>query len=89
MATFACRDTLLPIEAPLALTTQFSQDGAKIAAWRAFTRRNTLNAPELSIVTEQIRNFPMPPSQAAISQGIFMAQWQPGGDWINETYHLG
>ena len=32
-ATFARRKTALPIQRPLALTTQFSEDAAKVRQW--------------------------------------------------------
>lgn len=82
-ATFARRNTLLSEDVPLALTPQFTKDPAKITAWRAFTRRNALQAPELSAVGVQLQKFLMLPVRAAAAQSTFEAQWQPGGDWVN------
>lgn len=82
-ATFGRRGTSLPEDVPLALTAQFSEDPAKVTAWRAFTRRGVLQAPELSVVAVQLQKFLMPPVRAAASQSTFEAQWQPGDDWVN------
>jgi hypothetical protein len=81
-ATFARRGTPWPEAVPLALSPQFSQDLTKIAAWRAFARRNGLQPPELSVVVVQLQSFLMPPTQALAAQSTFEAQWQPGGDWV-------
>lgn len=82
-ATFARRGTPLPEDVPLALTSQFTKDPAKITAWQAFTRRSALQAPELSVVAVQSQKFLMPPVRAAATQSTFEAQWQPGDDWVN------
>lgn len=82
-ATFVRRGTPLPQTMPLALTPEFSQDAAKIAAWQAFIKRNGLQAPQLSVVAVQLQKFLMPPTRAAATQSTLEAKWQPGGDWMN------
>ena len=45
-ATFKRRDTQIPIEAPLALTTEFAEDVTKMTQWSAFLRKGKLLAAE-------------------------------------------
>lgn len=60
-ATFAHRNTRVPTEIPVALTSQFTGDTAKLAAWRAFGRRNRIDElPDLPRVTLCIERFLMP-----------------------------
>ena len=75
-ATFARRDTPLPKKAPLALTPQFAEDSSKVTAWRAFARRNALQAPELSVVAVQLQRFLMSPSRAWEGQNNSRPLWR-------------
>ena len=65
-ATFTRRQTALPDTLPVGLSDAFANDGAKQLQWRAFLRRNQLDALELSAVLLEIRtrleawNFPRP-----------------------------
>lgn len=53
-ATFARRQTPLPEATPLGLSAAFANDAAKQVQWRAFLKRNRLDALELSAVLQFI-----------------------------------
>ena len=65
-ATFIRRQTALPDALPVGLSDAFANDDAKQLQWRAFLRRNQLDALELAAVLLEIRtrlqtwNFPRP-----------------------------
>lgn len=65
-ATFTRRQTALPDSLPVGLSDAFANDDAKQLQWRAFLRRNQLDALELAAVLLEIRtrlqawNFPRP-----------------------------
>lgn len=54
-ATFTRRQTALPEALPVGLGDAFADDGAKQLQWRAFLRRNRLDALELAAVLLEIR----------------------------------
>jgi len=54
-ATCARRQTKLPADWPVGLTSQFAVDATKQAQWQAFLRKNALNAPALSDLVETLR----------------------------------
>ncbi|MBI5716966.1 MAG: nucleotidyl transferase AbiEii/AbiGii toxin family protein [Burkholderiales bacterium] len=54
-ATFARRQTALPDPLPVGLSDAFANDGAKQLQWRAFLRRNRLDALGLAAVLLEIR----------------------------------
>ncbi|MBG6076638.1 nucleotidyl transferase AbiEii/AbiGii toxin family protein [Polaromonas sp. CG_9.11] len=54
-ATFARRGTLLPQSLPLGLSNVFAQDLAKVQQWKAFLRKNKLQAPALEFVMDELR----------------------------------
>jgi hypothetical protein len=54
-ATFRRRRTALPEGVPAALGDGFATDAAKQAQWRAFLRKNRIDAPELEEVVADIR----------------------------------
>ena len=59
--TFERRDTPLPDEMPVALTDAFTDDSTKKLQWRAFLRKNRLDAElELATVANIIRENLMP-----------------------------
>jgi len=82
-ATFARRETPLPMDTPLALTRQFSHDPAKQAQWRAFVERGRLrDAPtDLGLVVQRIGTFVLPAARAANGTGHFSASWIRAGGW--------
>jgi len=54
-ATFRRRRTDLPEGVPAALGDEFAADAAKQAQWRAFLRKNRIDAPTLDVVVAEIR----------------------------------
>ncbi len=67
-ATFARRGTPLPMERPLALTHQFSEDDAKMRQWQAFLNKNRIPASPLSETVAQLDLLLWPSTIAALSQ---------------------
>ena len=55
VATFRRRRTALPEGIPAALGDGFASDAAKQAQWRAFLRKNRIDAPALEEVVADIR----------------------------------
>jgi len=54
-ATFARRRTAVPDDIPTGLSDGFAADAAKQAQWRAFLRKNRIDAPALEEVVADIR----------------------------------
>lgn len=54
-ATFARRQTALPETIPIGLSDAFASDATKQLQWRAFLKRNRLDALELSTLLEFVR----------------------------------
>ena len=55
-ATFARRQTTLPVAVPQGLSDEFASDAAKQAQWNAFVRRNQLEPRTLEAVVAEIRS---------------------------------
>ncbi|MBK5186635.1 MAG: nucleotidyl transferase AbiEii/AbiGii toxin family protein [Gemmatimonadaceae bacterium] len=85
-ATFARRDTPLPPEPPVALTRVFGGDRTKQAQWRAFLARGRLTdgSSELGTVTDRLRDFLWPPTEAARESRDFPAAWLPSIGWTDD-----
>jgi predicted nucleotidyltransferase component of viral defense system len=88
-ATFQRRLTKAPTEDPVALSSEFSSDPGKRAAWRSFLRRITktrkaTDLPDLSEVCGLLRSFLMPPSRAVASGEPFRDVWTASGLWQSE-----
>ena len=64
-ATFARRETEIPIEVPDGLTLAFAEDEQKQRQWTAFVREVTLKPGSLVEVIETLREFLMPHAKAA------------------------
>lgn len=64
-ATFARRGTALPPSVPLGLSEKFAWDAAKLNQWKAFLRKNQLDAPALEEVVAEIRDFLAEPLRMA------------------------
>ena len=81
-ATFGSRDTPLPVDAPVALGSEFSADAAKQAQWSAFVGRSDVSGcPPLEGVVAMLRRFLLPPASAATQGAEFERDWPAGGDW--------
>lgn len=59
-ATFARRDTPIPIEAPDALTSAFAEDAVKQIQWRAFVGNVAFDPGSLATVAADLAAFLMP-----------------------------
>jgi Nucleotidyl transferase AbiEii toxin, Type IV TA system len=82
-ATFERRNTRLPAETPVALTSEFSESPAKQAQWRGFLQRTAIMhapapLPELLLA---VTEFVMPPTRAIIGGTEFDQKWEAGGPW--------
>ena len=76
-ATFARRQTALPSERPLALTSQFSQDPAKRRQWQAFLNKNRIEAASLGDTVALLDDLLWPPTQVAVASSQATATWRP------------
>lgn len=82
-ATFHRRGTTIPSAMPIALTSAFADDSAKLSQWKAFVGRNQLEgrAGDLSRVVAELRDFLAPPMFAAGTIARFDHAWKAGGPW--------
>jgi hypothetical protein len=80
-ATFARRKTPLPHERPLALTSQFSEDSAKLRQWQAFLNKNRIAAASLSATVALLDLLLWPPTQVAATNSPATAMWHPESGW--------
>jgi predicted nucleotidyltransferase component of viral defense system len=82
-ATFTRRQTPLPVEMPVALTTTFANDPAKATQWRAFIGRSRAigTAPALTEVVEVLISLIKP---VLIGRNPISARvWRPeAGQWM-------
>ena len=76
-ATFARRQTALPIEHPLALTKQFSSDTAKLRQWQAFLNKNRIEAASLGDTVALLDDLLWPPTEVAAAGSQATATWRP------------
>lgn len=85
-ATFARRGTLLPPKPPVALTHSFGDDAAKRTQWRALLTRSRLSdvPDDLGAVTDRMRQFLWPPTEAAREGRQFLAAWLPAIGWSGD-----
>jgi predicted nucleotidyltransferase component of viral defense system len=80
-ATFAVRRTILPIEAPVALSEEFAANAVKQTQWRAFLQRTRIGGSQpLADVVAALDGFLVPPMTAG-SDASFPYLWAPGGPW--------
>ncbi|MCR9197263.1 MAG: nucleotidyl transferase AbiEii/AbiGii toxin family protein [Planctomycetaceae bacterium] len=81
-ATFVRRQTELPTEAPLALTSAFATDKQKQTQWKAFLRKTRLDASlDLTHITADLAEFLLPPLSAAGRQERFPQHWSFADKW--------
>lgn len=80
--TFARRGLEVPAR-PVALTSAFASDSAKIQQWRGFLRRSRIaDAPEsLEKVVLHLEDFLGPVATALARQQQFARQWHSPGPW--------
>ncbi len=64
-ATFKRRGTAVPKGTPLGLSDEFAADAAKRAQWKAFLGKNRLDAPTLTNVIDEVRQFLAEPLKLA------------------------
>ena len=67
-ATFGRRGTALPTGVPLGLSEEFARDPTKLNQWKAFLRKNQLDAPALEEVIAEVRDFLAEPMRLARHQ---------------------
>lgn len=81
-ATFARRKTALPTQRPLALTSRFSEDAAKLRQWQAFLNKNRIAAGSLAQTVALLDLLLWPPTEVALAASGAMATWYPrAGKW--------
>ena len=82
-ATFARRRTAIPEDMPIGLSEEFGADGVKRVQWQAFMRKSGLAAdrPELAAVIEVMREFLLPPMEAARDGRLLSSRWYPKHGW--------
>lgn len=81
LATCERRETTMPSDKPLALTTAFAELPGKRAQWKSFARKTRGDAPDLEEVIELLAAFLWPPTQIGSDNGRFAQTWPPGGPW--------
>jgi len=77
--TFERRGTALPETTPVALTQEFAGDAVKVTQWKAFLRKNRLEAGTLAEVIQRLHDFLQPvlfPPADAVAR-----VWKPGQGW--------
>ena len=80
--TLANRETdLSPV--PLALTTTFADDAAKVAQWRGFCRKlkSTIAPEDLAVVIDDLGRFLLPVADSIATGRDFSAIWRAPGPW--------
>jgi hypothetical protein len=81
VATFERRGTQLPAAEPIALTTAFATDPAKVQQWRAFLSKTKLPPMDLSDVVADLQTFLAPALLATSPQKA--SRWDPlGRRWV-------
>jgi len=82
-ATFKRRQTEVPAAPPLALTSEFGRDQAKLTQWKAFVRRGRLvgEAPDFEQAVDVLHSFLWPVTEAIQVDEAFARHWSPGGPW--------
>lgn len=80
--TFNHRRTTLSKHAPFGLTDAFAQDTRKNIQWKAFIKKNQLEAFSLSEVVETLHTFLRPVFEAAHYNMELTYNWKAGGPWL-------
>ena len=79
-ATFARRQTPLPTERPLALTSEFSEDPAKLRQWQAFLNKNRITASSLADTVSLLSLLLWPPTEVAAANSQATTTWHPASE---------
>jgi hypothetical protein len=79
-ATFSRRQTPLPVERPLALTAQFSEDSAKVRQWLAFLNKNRVNAGSLADTVSLLSLMLWQPTEVAAANSNVKITWHPNSE---------
>jgi hypothetical protein len=81
-ATFERRGIEIPSERPLALTSDFAEDGKKKVQWTAFGRRTRRpDLHDLPAIIAALDRFLWPMLQAAARRETWPDTWTNGGPW--------
>lgn len=80
-ATFARRNSPLPVVRPLALTDQFSKDASKQRQWQAFLRKNRIDGASLEVTVELLERLLWRPTEVASGKGIPLEWLASQGCW--------
>lgn len=82
-ATFERRRTVIPRDAPLALTPAFADVKGKGVQWAAFLAKNRIvDSPEdFAVTIADLAQFALPMMRAASQAEGFAGRWAPGGPW--------
>lgn len=84
-STFNKRETVLPVDLPLAFTAAFAEEMLKIQQWQAFVRRIKQKIG-LSEVIEILSSFLMPVSQHVAENKPFKMVWLPNQGWVEKVF---
>lgn len=81
-ATFRRRDTNLPDDTLVALSSDFAQDAIKQTQWNAFLKKANVGVKVgLDEVSALLREFLLPPMRAIADNRAFAMRWKPRGPW--------
>ena len=83
-ATFLRRQTIVPTDAPLALTRDFSSERTKQQQWIGFLRKGNIATSDdnLESTIDELSLFLMPPLKAVSLDVAFSLFWTPKNGWI-------
>ena len=79
-ATFARRQTPLPTERPLALTSEFSEGPAQLRQWQAFLNKNRITASSLADTVSLLSLLLWPPTEVAAANSQATTTWHPASE---------
>lgn len=69
-ATFTRRGTALPMDTPMGLSDEFANDASRQALWKAFLKKNALEAAPLPTVVKLLREALMPALALAMGYSL-------------------
>ena len=85
-ATFGRRNTAIPVEIPVGLTIDFSDNPLKQRQWVSFLKKGRFIDEHMTLaeVVPLLQDFLMPPAQALVAGQPFSQSWPAGGPWQNQ-----